>query len=71
MDYSIKIPNFPFRVGDKVKRNDELLFIVDIVFSMTDFDWLIIAHIIDDKDIIQRTITIPYKLFYPDSMMSD
>ena len=63
MDVSIKIPNFVFKVGDKVKRNEEILYIVDIIFSMTDFDWLVIAHIIDDKDIIQKTITIPYKLW--------
>jgi hypothetical protein len=69
MEYSIKIPNFPFKVGDKVIRNNEKLFIVDIIFSMTDFDWLIISHIIDDKDIIKRTITIPYKIFYPESMV--
>lgn len=63
MDVSIKIPNFVFKVGDKVKRNDETLFIVDIIFSMTDFDWLVIAHIVDEKDIILKTITIPYKLW--------
>lgn len=63
MDVSIKIPNFVFKVGDKVKRNDEILFIVDIIFSMTDFDWLVIAHIVDEKDIILKTITIPYKLW--------
>lgn len=69
MDYSIKIPNFPFKVGDKVKRNDELLYISDIVFSMTDFDWLIIAFILDEKDIIKKTVTIPYKIFFPDSLI--
>lgn len=68
MDYSIKIPNFPFKVGDKVKRNNELLYISDIVFSMTDFDWLVIAFIIDEKDVIKKTITIPYKIFFPDSL---
>jgi hypothetical protein len=68
MDYTIKLPQFPFKVGDIVKRNDERLFIVDIIFSMTDFDWLIIAHVVNDKDIIQKTITVPYKIFYPDSM---
>lgn len=69
MDYSIKIPNFPFKVGDKVKRNDELLYISDIVFSMTDFDWLVIAFILDEKDIIKKTVTIPYKIFFPDSLI--
>ena len=68
MDYSIKIPNFPFKVGDKVKRNNELLYISDIVFSMTDFDWLVIAFIIDEKDVIKKTITSPYKIFFPDSL---
>nr|DAD82697.1 MAG TPA: hypothetical protein [Siphoviridae sp. ctrpg19] len=68
MDYTIKIPNFPFKVGDKVKRNNELLYISDIVFSMTDFDWLVIAFIIDEKDVIKKTITIPYKIFFPDSL---
>lgn len=68
MDHSIKIPNFPFKVGDKVKRNNELLYISDIVFSMTDFDWLVIAFIIDEKDVIKKTITIPYKIFFPDSL---
>ena len=68
MDYTIKIPNFPFKVGDKVKRNNELLYISDIVFSMTDFDWLVIAFIIDEKDVIKKTTTIPYKIFFPDSL---
>ena len=63
VDASISIPNFVFKVGDKVKRNEEILYIVDIIFSMTDFDWLVIAHIIDEQDIIQKTITIPYKLW--------
>lgn len=71
MDKLIKIPDFPFKVGDKVKRNNELLYISDIVFSMTDFDWLIIAFVIDDKEIIHNTITVPYKIFFPEGMLKE
>lgn len=71
MDYSITIPKFPFKVGDKVIRNNEKLYIAEIMFAMSDFDWLVLAHIVDDNDIIQKTITIPYKMFFPDAMLQN
>lgn len=63
MENKIVIPNFEFKVGQKVKRGVDLLYISDIVFSITDFKWLVIAMVIDEKDIIQKTVTIPYDLW--------
>ena len=71
MDYTIKLPNFPYKVGDKVLRNNEKMYIAEIMFVMSDFDWLILAHIVDDNDIIQKTVTIPYKIFFPESMLNN
>ena len=63
MENKIVIPNFGFKVGQKVKRGVDLLYISDIVFSITDFKWLVIAMVIDENDIIQKTVTIPYDLW--------
>lgn len=63
MENKIIIPNFCIKIGDKVLRNNELYYISDIVFSMTDFKWLIIAMVIDENDIILKTLTIPYDLW--------
>lgn len=63
MENKIVIPNFEFKVGQKVKRGVDLLYISDIVFSITDFKWLVIAMVIDENDIIQKTVTIPYDLW--------
>lgn len=63
MENKIVIPNFEFKVGQKVKRGVDLLYISDIVFSITDFKWLVIAMVIDENDIIQKTVTFPYDLW--------
>lgn len=63
MENKIVIPNFEFKVGQKVKRGIDLLYISDIVFSITDFKWLVIAMVIDENDIIQKTVTFPYDLW--------
>jgi hypothetical protein len=63
MENKIVIPNFEFKVGQKVKRGVDLLYISDIVFSITDFKWLVIAMVIDENDIIQKTVTIPYDVW--------
>lgn len=63
MENKIVIPNFEFKVGQKVKRGVDLLYISDIVFSITDFKWLVIAMVIDENDIVQKTVTFPYDLW--------
>lgn len=63
MENKIIIPNFPFNVGDKVKRGQDILYISDIIFSITDFKWLIVVMVIDENDIILKTITIPFELW--------
>ena len=63
MENKIIIPNFPFNVGDKVKRGQDILYISDIIFSITDFKWLIIVMVIDENDIILKTTTIPFELW--------
>ena len=63
IENKIIIPKLNFNVGDKVQRNGEIAYISDVIFSIADFKWLVIAIIIDDNEIIQKTVTIPLDLW--------
>ena len=63
IENKIIIPKLNFNVGDKVQRNGEIAYISDVIFSIADFKWLVVAIIIDDNEIIQKTVTIPLDLW--------
>lgn len=58
---SIALPTeFKVKIGETVKYKGERWYIIDIVYSMAELDWLVLYYVIDDKDIIQKNGAISH-----------